>query len=307
MIVARTIDEACSLLETARPRLIVVHWGGEKGSYAQLDRLLWTTTVQTRRVPVLVMADRYRTDQATMMYRMGVSEYISRSHHLDQLGPVFSAYLPLEPIRADAVVADPAAKVWSGKHKFRRDRQPGGLRRDEPKLDPALLDWSGSSAQPGFVADRPERSLGSAKMIALKLDLPVLDRSPGTTGILEPRREVVQVIAIGCKTRDHGHELPLARRSVVNRAVCSSDGTRFIAGAGGGHEHSDSSLPHRSHVGGRSQGVPAKSRVMRSTPVRSNGTGGRQPLRVSSAHSAKVLASRTTLVPSDPVRRVPIP
>ena len=113
MIVARTIDEACSLLETARPQLIVVHWGGEKGSYAQLDRLLWTTTVQTRAVPVLVMADRYRTDQATMMYRMGVSEYISRSHHLDQLGPIFSAYLPLEPILAEAVVADPSSNVWS--------------------------------------------------------------------------------------------------------------------------------------------------------------------------------------------------
>ena len=124
MIVARTLDEACSLLETARPRLIVVHWGGDKGGYAQLDRLLWTTTVQTRRIPVLVIADRYRTDQATMMYRMGVSEYISRSHHLDRLGPVFSAYLPLEPISAEAVVADAEAVVadqadnaWSGKRR----------------------------------------------------------------------------------------------------------------------------------------------------------------------------------------------
>jgi DNA-binding NarL/FixJ family response regulator len=117
MIVAGTIDEACSILETARPHLIVVHWGGEKGNYSQLDRLLWTTTVQSRRVPVLVMADRYRTDQATMMYRMGVSEYISRSHHLDQLGPVFSAYLPLEPISAEAVLAHQAGKTWSSKHK----------------------------------------------------------------------------------------------------------------------------------------------------------------------------------------------
>jgi DNA-binding NarL/FixJ family response regulator len=117
MIVAGTIDEACSILETARPHLIVMHWGGEKGSYTQLDRLLWTTTVQSRRVPVLVIADRYRTDQATMMYRMGVSEYISRSHHLDQLGPVFSAYLPLEPISAEAVSADQADKAWSSKRK----------------------------------------------------------------------------------------------------------------------------------------------------------------------------------------------
>jgi DNA-binding NarL/FixJ family response regulator len=117
MIVAGTIDEACSLLETARPHLIVMHWGGEKGSYSQLDRLLWTTTVQSRRIPVLVIADRYRTDQATMMYRMGCSEYISRSHHLDQLGPVFSAYLPLEPISAEAVLADQPGKAWSSKRK----------------------------------------------------------------------------------------------------------------------------------------------------------------------------------------------
>jgi DNA-binding NarL/FixJ family response regulator len=117
MIVASTIDEACSLLQSARPRLVVMHWGHDSGNYGQLDRLLWMTTVQARRIPVLVIADRYRTDQATMMYRMGVSEYISRSHHLDQLGPVFSAYLPLAPIAADAVSADQAGKAWSPNHK----------------------------------------------------------------------------------------------------------------------------------------------------------------------------------------------
>lgn len=114
MIVAATIDEACSLLKTARPRLVVMHWTRDSGTYEQLDRLLWTTTVQARRVPVLVIAERYRTDQATLMYRMGVSEYISRSHHLQQLGPVFSAYLPLAPITAEAVVsAEQSGKTWS--------------------------------------------------------------------------------------------------------------------------------------------------------------------------------------------------
>jgi DNA-binding response OmpR family regulator len=102
MIVARTIDEACSLLKTVQPRLVVVHWALDGKHYEQLDRLLWTTTVQTRRVPVLVIAERYRTDQATMMFRMGVSEYISRTHHFDQLGGVFAAYLPA------AVSAEPA-------------------------------------------------------------------------------------------------------------------------------------------------------------------------------------------------------
>jgi DNA-binding NtrC family response regulator len=118
MIVVGTIDEACSLLTTARPRLVVVHWARDSGRYEQLDRLLWTTTVQSRRIPVLVIAERYRTDQATMMYRMGVSEYISRSHHLDHLGAVFSPYVPLGTVAADAMASlDQPSKTWSSTHR----------------------------------------------------------------------------------------------------------------------------------------------------------------------------------------------
>jgi DNA-binding NtrC family response regulator len=118
MIVARTIDEACALLTTARPRLIVMHWARDSGKYELLDRLLWTTTVVGRRIPVLVIAERYRTDQATMMYRMGVSEYISRSHHLDQLGPVFSPYLPFASLAAEPPVSsEQPNKAWSSNHK----------------------------------------------------------------------------------------------------------------------------------------------------------------------------------------------
>jgi DNA-binding NtrC family response regulator len=106
MIVAGTIDEACTLLEMARPRIVVVHCTGESARYEQLDQLLWATTVLARQVPVLVIADRYRTDQATMLFRMGVSEYISRTHHLDQFGQVFAAYLPHLPKRAEPTPAD---------------------------------------------------------------------------------------------------------------------------------------------------------------------------------------------------------
>jgi DNA-binding NtrC family response regulator len=93
MIVAGTMNEASALLETTRPRVIVVHWTGDRARFGQLDRLLWRTSVLARRTPVLVIAERYRIDQATMMYRMGVSEYISRTHHLDQLARVLEAYL----------------------------------------------------------------------------------------------------------------------------------------------------------------------------------------------------------------------
>lgn len=113
MIVARTVDEACSLFNTVMPRLIVVHWTRDRGRYEQLDRLLWTTTVQARRIPVLVIAERYRIDQATTMFRMGVVDYISRTHHLNQLGNVFSAYLPSSASLMPSESAAPTANVWA--------------------------------------------------------------------------------------------------------------------------------------------------------------------------------------------------
>jgi len=118
MIVASTIDEACSLLTTALPRVVVVHWTRQAARFGQLDRLLWTTSVLSRRIPVLVIADRYRTDQATTLYRMGVAEYISRSHHLDQFGQVLAAYVPhsAAPIPVALTPADPAGlavKAWA--------------------------------------------------------------------------------------------------------------------------------------------------------------------------------------------------
>jgi len=123
MIVAGSMDEASSLLDTTRPRLIVVHWTGEVARYEQLDRLLWTTSVLARRTPVLVIAERYRIDQATMMYRMGVSEYISRTHHAGQLAQVFDAYLHPSSMAMAAAEAVPSAegagqpdKAWGSNH-----------------------------------------------------------------------------------------------------------------------------------------------------------------------------------------------
>jgi DNA-binding NtrC family response regulator len=92
MIVASTIDEACSLITAVRPRLLVVHCTRQSESYEQLDQLLWATSLQSRRIPVVVIADRYLTDHAITLYRMGVSEYISRTHHMDQLATIFQAY-----------------------------------------------------------------------------------------------------------------------------------------------------------------------------------------------------------------------
>lgn len=118
MIIAGTIDEACSLLPTAHPRLIVVHWSRHGSLLEELNRLLWATSVLARQVPVLVIADRYRTDQATTLYRMGVREYISRTHHADLFGRILNSYVRVAPAsgpRPAESADDPAqtTKLWS--------------------------------------------------------------------------------------------------------------------------------------------------------------------------------------------------
>ncbi len=120
MIVAGTIEEACSLLPMAHPRLIVVHWTYHGSHLEELNRLLWATSVLARRVPVLVIADQYRTEQATTLYRMGVTEYVSRTHHVGQFGRILDSYLPRVPasrprrvVSAPEAEAPPAIKPWS--------------------------------------------------------------------------------------------------------------------------------------------------------------------------------------------------
>jgi len=112
IVVTPTVDEACPLLKTARPRLIVFHFTGEIGRYEQLDQLLWATSVASRPTPIVVIAERYRIDQATMMYRMGVSEYVSRKHHLDQLADVLGAYL--RPVTLPASDDGSRSNGWAG-------------------------------------------------------------------------------------------------------------------------------------------------------------------------------------------------
>jgi DNA-binding NtrC family response regulator len=122
MIVASSIDEACSLLPMAHPRLIVVHWNRQGGRSEELNRLLWATTVLARGVPVLVIADRYRVDQATTFYRMGVSDYISRTHHEEQFGRILDTYLRRRPASNSPEVETPvdptqSVKAWSANHQ----------------------------------------------------------------------------------------------------------------------------------------------------------------------------------------------
>jgi DNA-binding NtrC family response regulator len=114
MFVAATIEEACTLLPMAQPRLVVVHWTRHGSHYEELNRILWATTLLSRRVPVLIIADRYRIDQATTLYRMGVTEYISRTHHQDQIGRILDSYLhPASSSKTHkATTSDESVKSW---------------------------------------------------------------------------------------------------------------------------------------------------------------------------------------------------
>ncbi len=120
MIVSATAGEACSLLQCLRARLVVVHLEPERLGCDVVDHILWVASTLPWRVPLVVVAERFLVEQATMLYRMGVSDYLSRSHHLDQLGALVASYLPHAPAGASGSEEElpgekPARMAGSGK------------------------------------------------------------------------------------------------------------------------------------------------------------------------------------------------
>jgi DNA-binding NtrC family response regulator len=121
MIVSDNVEEACSLLKSVRARVVVVHLEPERVGYEEIDQILWVASTLPRRTPLLVVAERYLVEQATTLYRMGVSDYVSRSHHLDVLGSLVASYLPHAPAAAlgsekkEKAAEKPARVAASGK------------------------------------------------------------------------------------------------------------------------------------------------------------------------------------------------
>jgi DNA-binding NtrC family response regulator len=85
MIVADSIGEANRLLDVANAALVVLHCDRRGLVLEEVDQLLWTASMLRRRVPVVVIADAYREDQAALLFRLGVEEYLDRAQHLDRL------------------------------------------------------------------------------------------------------------------------------------------------------------------------------------------------------------------------------
>jgi DNA-binding NtrC family response regulator len=122
LILCDSADEACALLQTVRVRLVVVHLEPDHIGYEEVDHILWVTSIMPRRMPVLVVAERYVVEQATNLFRMGVSDFVSRSHHAERLGALVAGYLSrphrvAEPAKAETEIAakPPARVAASGK------------------------------------------------------------------------------------------------------------------------------------------------------------------------------------------------
>jgi DNA-binding response OmpR family regulator len=115
MIVSDNVEEACSLLLTVRVRLAVVHLQLGHLGIEEIDTILWIASTLPWRVPLLVVTEEYLVEQAATLFRMGVSDYVSRKDHFDQLGALLASYLPhAAPAGLGterAIVADRSAEV----------------------------------------------------------------------------------------------------------------------------------------------------------------------------------------------------
>jgi DNA-binding NtrC family response regulator len=120
LIVAESMEEAGRLLEFVEPQLIVVHGDGEEFSYEQLDLLLWANSVRPRPAPVLVMVNGYSAEQATVLFQMGVDEYLCEAEHGDRLGSIVNTMIAWASAgRVKQEIRHEAAAAASGKPAFR--------------------------------------------------------------------------------------------------------------------------------------------------------------------------------------------
>jgi DNA-binding NarL/FixJ family response regulator len=117
-VVAGTLDEACDLLHTTTPRLILVDWRSDGVSCETIDRLLWANSTLARPARVVVVTDAYRADLAVKLFQMGVDEYVSKAEHAGQfqaiLGHLLSRELEAAPVTAAQTSPEPVQKKRRG-------------------------------------------------------------------------------------------------------------------------------------------------------------------------------------------------
>ncbi len=84
------VEMACARVMTEKIGIIVIHLSADIGS-AEVARLLWVSSTLRRPVPVIAISERYQIDRALMLFQLGVTDYLSRSHHRNRLRDVLAA------------------------------------------------------------------------------------------------------------------------------------------------------------------------------------------------------------------------
>ncbi len=102
LVVADSVEEAERLLAVAAPRMIVVHWNNEGLTYERLTSLLWANSTMPRPAPIVVVADDYSVEQATLLFQMGVDDYLCAAEHGDRMGAILNALVRTQPISRTA-------------------------------------------------------------------------------------------------------------------------------------------------------------------------------------------------------------
>jgi DNA-binding response OmpR family regulator len=83
------VDSACERAIQEGVGIIVIHLSGDIET-ADVARLLWISSTLRRPVPVLAISERYQVDRALMLFQLGVTDYLSRSHHRNRLRDVIN-------------------------------------------------------------------------------------------------------------------------------------------------------------------------------------------------------------------------
>jgi DNA-binding NtrC family response regulator len=100
--VFQSVYEAIARTAAALPGLIAIHLRGGVTD-AQVAYLLGKATLPQQQVPVVVISDHYDTERALALFRLGVTDYISRSDHLDRLPSLVDALMVRKSRRASGV------------------------------------------------------------------------------------------------------------------------------------------------------------------------------------------------------------
>jgi DNA-binding NtrC family response regulator len=110
------IEVACARATRDGIGLIVVHLAGDVRT-AEVARLLWVSSTLRRPAPVVAMSERYQVERAVTLFQLGVTDYLSRSHHQKRLCDVIAA-LALRPCERAALsvktIPEPEQGLLSG-------------------------------------------------------------------------------------------------------------------------------------------------------------------------------------------------